>query len=100
MGGKVQEESANKSSEWSGEEMEESAMEEKAETTGGEGRVGQALTVTAWGLERSGTYEVPVGVEARGGNTWEVTSEDADAAVAGGCHGAKKRERERVSSWR
>ena len=62
--------------------------------------VGQSLTMTVWKSEGSGAEEVPGGAAAGGGDAWEVTSEDADAAGAVGHHGAKKRVRERVSGRR
>ena len=59
----------------------------------GRGReVGQALTATAWESEGSGAEEVQGGVAAGRSDTWEVTSEDADAVVVGGRHGTKKGE--------
>ena len=47
MGGNGQEESADESPEWSGEEAEELASEEEAETAGGAGEAGRALTATS-----------------------------------------------------
>ena len=46
-GGRSIEKSADESAEWTGEEMEESASEEEAETAEGTGKSGMPLTVTA-----------------------------------------------------
>ena len=64
------------------------------------GEVGQALTETAEELKGSGVEDRPGGAAADGGDTWEVTSEDTDTAGAGGCRGAEKMGRERVSGRR
>ena len=49
VGGRGMEESADESSEWRGEETEESALEEEAETGGRAGETGRPLTATAGG---------------------------------------------------
>ena len=51
-------------------------------------------------MEGSGAEVAPGGTSAGGGNTRDVTSEDADEAGAGGCHGAKQRGRVRISGRR
>ena len=84
MGGTDREESAANSAEWSGEETEELASEEEAETVGGLGGVGMMPTATEEGLERSGTENGPGCAAAGGGVTLDVTSKDADTAGAGG----------------
>ena len=61
--------------------------EEEDETVGGSGEVGQARTVTARELEGIGAESAPGGAAAGGGDTWDVTSKDADEAGAGGRHG-------------
>ena len=86
VGGKVQEDSADESAMWAEEETKGSATEEEAETMRGVMEFGQALT--AWESEESGVEEVPGGAVASGGDTCELTSMDADAAGAGGHHGA------------
>ena len=48
-------------------------------------------------LEGSGVGDLPGIAAAERGNTWDVTSEAADKAGAGGRHGAKQGERERVA---
>ena len=53
-GGTDTEGSAAKSAKWSGEETEESASEEEAETSGGEGEAGMMLTSTTEALEEGG----------------------------------------------
>ena len=53
-GGTDTEGSAAKSPKWSGEETEESASEEEAETSGGEGEAGMMLTSTTEALEEGG----------------------------------------------
>ena len=55
------------------------------------------MTAMVWESEGSGAGELPRGAAAGGGDTWEVTSEDADVAGAGGCHGVKKRGSRRVA---
>ena len=93
-------ESAPKRAEWSGDETEGLESEEEAETEGGAGEVGMTLKETAEELERSGAEYGPGGAAAGGGATSDTNSKDADAAGAGGRHGAEKRERERVSGRR
>ena len=74
--------------------------EEEAETEGGPGAVGMTLKETAEELEGSDAEYGPGGAAAGGGATLDTKSKDADAAGAGGRHGAEKRERERVSGRR
>ena len=57
-------------------------------------------TATSEELEGSGTENGPGGVAAGGGATSDATTGDADAAGAGGRHGADKRERDKVASRR
>ena len=91
------EESASDSAEWSGEDTDESACEEEAETPEGAGEVGKTPTETAVNSEGSGADNGLEGSTAGGGATSDATPEDADATGAGGRHGAEKRDRERVS---
>ena len=94
------EESAAKSAERSGEETDESASEEEAETTGGAGEVVIMPTATLEALGGSGT-EDGLGVSAAGGGaTSDSTNTDADAAGAGDHHGVENRKRERVTGRR
>ena len=86
VGEKFQEEKADISAKWDGEKTKGSATEEEAETMRGVMEFGQALM--AWESEESGVEEVPGGAVASGGDTCELTSMDADAAGAGGHHGA------------
>ena len=51
------------------------------------------LTATEGELERNSVEDGPGSTSANGGTTLEATFEDTDAAGAGGCHGAGKRER-------
>ena len=78
------EESATESAEWIGEDTEESASEEEAETTGGRGWVGNTLTETAVASEGSGVENGPQGATDDGGGTPDATPKDADASGAGG----------------
>ena len=91
--------SADKSAEWIGEETEEleSESEEESETAGGAGEAGRPLTATAGESDGSGAEDDPRDAAARGGATANVTSAAANKAGAGGRHGAKHRERERVA---
>ena len=99
MAGTDQEERADKSADWSGEEKEGSEMEEEADTMGGAEEAGRLLTAKVRESEGSGAEAAPGGAAAGKGNTWDVTSEDAvvDEAGTGGRHGEKQRGRERVS---
>ena len=89
MDGTDREESADKIVKWSGEETKGSATEEEAETAGGWGG-SKTRTAMARVPDGSGAGELPGGAAAGGGNTWDVTSEAADEAGAGGRHGAKQ----------
>ena len=57
------------------------------------------LTATAEESEGSGAEDDPGGAVAGVGATSDETSKEAAATGAGGCHRAKKRERERVTVW-
>ena len=98
--GTDQKDSADKSAEWSGEETEGLAMEEEVDIAGGAREVVQALTVTAQELEGICMEAAPGGAAAGGGDTWDVTSENADEAGAGFRHWEKQRGRERVAGQR
>ena len=62
--------------------------------------VSQVRTATARELEGSGTEAAPGGTAAGGGDTWDVTSKDADEAGARGQHGVKQGEREKFAGRR
>ena len=98
--GTDREESAEKTSKWSGEELEGLVTEDADETAGGAGGVDQMLVAMARGLEGSGAESAPGGAEDGRGNTWGVTSKDADEVGAGSHHGEKQSGRERVSGRR
>ena len=59
MGGSDTEESADESAEWRGEETEESASDEEAETAGGSGEFGMTMAATAEASEGSGAEYGP-----------------------------------------
>ena len=94
------EESANESAEWSGEDTEDSAMEEEDVTLGGACGISKTRTATLQGTQGSKSGPIPGGTAAGGGNTWEVTSAATDKAVSGGRHGARPGVRERVAGRR
>ena len=67
---------------------------------GGAGGVSKIRTETAQVLEGSGAGKLSWSAAAGGGNTWVFASDAADEAGAGGCHGAKIGEMERVADRR
>ena len=111
-GGRSTEESEDKSAKWSGEDTEESALEEENMITGGAGEAGRPLTLmtgeSAVNNARDGTQGAASGRSATAdttsvdadGATADTTSVDADEAEASGRNGARFGERERVAGSR
>ena len=97
MEGTDWEESAEKSAEWSGEETEGSATDEEDETAGAARGVSKTRTEMAQVSKGNGAGKLSGSLASDKGDTWVVTSEDVDETGSGGRHGAKPRERERVS---
>ena len=71
---------------------------EEAERAGGAGEVRKTRTETARVLKGSSAGTLSGSTAADGSDAWVVTSEEADEAGAGGRHGAKPGERDRVTS--
>ena len=99
-GGCGKNKSADKTSEWSREETEESASEEEVDTAEGAGEARRPLTAAIGEYEESGVKDDPGGSAAGGGATANTTSMAANKDGAGGCHGARSEVRERVASRR
>ena len=91
VGIKGTEESVDKISEWIRGETEELVSEEEAESAVGEEEVERTLTEMSEESEGSVAEDKPRVATAGGGATSDATSKDADAAGAGGRHGAGKR---------
>ena len=100
MYGIDREESVDESAKCRGEDPKGLATEEDTETAWGAGEIGQSPTAMARESEGSSSEAALGGTATGRGDTWDVTSEDADEAGAGGHHRAKQRGRERVSDRR